>query len=62
LTGWSGPVFERRYSMIPVSNEVAAQVDVLKYVIGHGVKEGLVERVVDWPESTRPRPGCSASR
>jgi len=49
LTGWSGPVFERRYSMIPVSNEVAAQVEVLKYVIGHGVKEGLVERVVDWP-------------
>ena len=49
LTGWSGPVFERRYSMIPVSNEEAAQVEVLKYVIGHGVKEGLVERVVQWP-------------
>jgi len=49
LTGWSGPVFERRYTMIPVSNEEAAQVDVLKYVIGHGVKEGLVERVDEWP-------------
>src|SRR5690349_24991302 len=49
LTDWSGPVFERRYSMIPVSNEVAAQVEVLKYVIGHGVKEGLIERVDQWP-------------
>ena len=49
LTGWSGPVFERRYTMIPVSNEEAAQVEVLKYVIGHGVKEGLVEHVEQWP-------------
>ena len=49
LTGWSGPVFDRRYTMIPVSNEEAAQVEALKYVIGHGVKEGLVEHVDQWP-------------
>jgi hypothetical protein len=29
LTGWSRPVFERRYTMIPVSNEEATQVEVL---------------------------------
>ena len=57
LTDWSGPIFERRYSMIPVSNEEAAQVEVLKYVIGHGVKEGLVEHVAQWPgiHSTKAR-------
>ena len=49
LTGWSGPVFEHRYTMIPVSNEEAAQVERLKYVLAHGVKEGLVERVDQWP-------------
>jgi REP element-mobilizing transposase RayT len=49
LTGWKGPVFDRRYTMIPVSNEEPAHVEVLKYVLGHGVKEGLVERIVQWP-------------
>ena len=49
LTGWKGPVFDSRYTMIPVSNEEAAQVGVLKYVLAHGVKEGLVERVDQWP-------------
>ena len=49
LTGWEGTVFDRRYTMIPVSNEEAAQVEVLRYVIGHGVKERLVERVDQWP-------------
>jgi hypothetical protein len=31
--------------MIPVSNEEAAQVEVLKYALSHRVKEGLVDRV-----------------
>jgi hypothetical protein len=49
LTGWSGPVFERRYTMILVSNEEAAQVERFKYGLSQGCKENLVERVEDWP-------------
>jgi putative transposase len=49
LTGWSGPVFERRYTMILVSNEEAAQVERLQYGLSQGCKENLVERVEDWP-------------
>jgi len=32
LTGWRGPVFERRYEMTVVTGEEAAQVARLKYV------------------------------
>jgi hypothetical protein len=32
-----------------ISNEAAAQVERLKYVLAHGVKEGLVEKVSQWP-------------
>ncbi|HEY0556666.1 MAG TPA: transposase [Thermoanaerobaculia bacterium] len=49
LTGWKGPVFERRYEMTVVTNEEAAQVERLKYVLANGVKENLVERVCEWP-------------
>ncbi len=49
LTGWRGPVFERRYEMTVVTNEEAAQVERLKYVLANGVKENLVERVCQWP-------------
>ena len=49
LTGWKGPVFERRYDMTVVTNEEGAQVERLKYVLGNGVKENLVERVCEWP-------------
>jgi len=49
LTGWRGPVFERRFSAIPVTNEEKAQVERLKYVLANGVKEDLVEKVLDWP-------------
>ncbi|HEY3569224.1 MAG TPA: transposase [Thermoanaerobaculia bacterium] len=49
LTGWRGPVFERRYEMTVVTNEEAAQVERLKYVLANGVKENLVERVSQWP-------------
>lgn len=49
LTGWRGPVFERRYEMTVVTNEEAAQVERLKYVLANGVKENLVERVCAWP-------------
>jgi REP element-mobilizing transposase RayT len=49
LTGWSGPLFERRYTMILVSNEEAAQVERFKYSLSQGCKENLVERTEDWP-------------
>jgi REP element-mobilizing transposase RayT len=49
LTGWRGPVFERRYEMTVVTDEEPAQVERLKYVLANGVKENLVERVNQWP-------------
>ena len=49
LTGWSGPVFERRYEMTVVTNEDRAQIERLSYVLAQSVKEGLVEKVREWP-------------
>jgi REP element-mobilizing transposase RayT len=49
LTDWNDKVWYRRYDAIPVSNEPAAQVDRLRYVLANGVKEGLVARVEEWP-------------
>jgi putative transposase len=49
LTGWSGPVFDRRYEMTVVTGEEAAQVERLVYVLANSVKEGLVEHVREWP-------------
>ena len=49
IHGWSGPMFERRYQAIPVSDEEEAQVARLRYILEHGVKEGLVECPTDWP-------------
>jgi len=49
LTGWSGKIWERRYQAIPVSEEEAAQVARLRYLLAHGCKEDLVARVSDWP-------------
>jgi|SRR6185312_11620534 len=49
LTGWKGPVFERRYEMTVVTEEDRAQIERLAYVLSQSVKEGLVERVREWP-------------
>lgn len=49
LTGWSGPVFQGRYSMIVVTEEEAAQIERLKYLLAQGCKENLVARLRDWP-------------
>jgi REP element-mobilizing transposase RayT len=46
---WKEHFWSRRYQSILVSNEEAAQMEVFTYILGHGVKEGLVERVLDWP-------------
>lgn len=49
LLGRNETVFPRRYRHIPVSQEEAAQVERLVYLLSQGVKEGLVARPQDWP-------------
>ena len=49
LRKWRDKVWSRRYEAIVISDEPAAQVDRLRYVLANGVKEGLVARVEDWP-------------
>jgi hypothetical protein len=49
LVDWPGAFWARRYTAIVVSDEDAAQVDRFRYILSHGVKENLVERVLDWP-------------
>jgi len=51
LVDWSGGFWERRYSAEPVLDDTAL-VGRLRYVLAHGVKEGLVERSADWPGLT----------
>ncbi|HEX4959908.1 MAG TPA: hypothetical protein VF173_03645 [Thermoanaerobaculia bacterium] len=33
LTGWRGPVFDRRYEVTVVTDEEAAQIERLRYVL-----------------------------
>lgn len=49
LTGWNGPVFQGRYSMIVVTEEEEAQVERFQYLLAQGCKENLVARLRDWP-------------
>jgi hypothetical protein len=49
LTGWRQKVWSRRYQAIVISNEEAAQVARLVYVLSNSCKEGLVARLEDWP-------------
>lgn len=49
LQNRSGPFFEQRYHTITVSDEEEAQIQVLRYILSHGVKELLVDSVLDWP-------------
>ena len=49
LHGWSGPLFQRRYQAISISDEPRAQIQRLRYLLSHGVKENLVQRTVQWP-------------
>jgi REP element-mobilizing transposase RayT len=48
LVGWRGQFWERRYSAERVLDDGAME-GRLKYILAHGVKEGLVRRVSDWP-------------
>jgi hypothetical protein len=49
LYGWTRDVWDDRYHSILISGEEAAQVDRLRYLLSHGVKEGLVAHASDWP-------------
>lgn len=49
LVGWEGIVWSRRFDAILISDEEAAQVARLRYVLSQGCKEGLVERAQEWP-------------
>jgi REP element-mobilizing transposase RayT len=49
LRQWPDKVFSRRYQATLISDEEAAQVERLKYILSHGCKEDLVERPGDWP-------------
>ena len=49
LQGWRDKIWARRYRAIAVSDEEEAQVERLAYILGQGVKEGLVERPQHWP-------------
>lgn len=49
IVDWPEKFWGRRYRAIPISNEEAALVGRLRYVLSHGVKENLVLRCRDWP-------------
>jgi hypothetical protein len=46
---WKHHVWSRRYQLVLVANEEKAQIARLRYLLSHGVKEGLIDRVADWP-------------
>ena len=48
LVGWRGSFWERRYSAEPILDD-AALLQKVAYVFSHGVKEGLVRHIRDWP-------------
>jgi len=48
LVGWRGAFWERRYSAEPVLDDEALFGRV-RYILAHGVKEGLVRKCSDWP-------------
>ena len=51
LDGWKEKFWGRRFKDIPVVEEESL-VGRLRYLLSHGVKEGLVARVADWPGAT----------
>jgi len=48
LVSWRGGLWERRYSAEAVIDDEAL-VGRLRYILSHGVKEGLVKRCSEWP-------------
>jgi REP element-mobilizing transposase RayT len=48
LVDWTGGFWHRRFSCEAVLDDAAAE-GRLEYILAHGVKEGLVSKVQDWP-------------
>lgn len=48
---WPGQLWQRRYAAEPVMDDGAHE-DRLRYILKHGVKEGLVESAREWPGLT----------
>jgi REP element-mobilizing transposase RayT len=48
LVDWTGSLWQRRFAAEPVLDDDAA-VDRLRYILSHGVKEGLVRQPSEWP-------------
>lgn len=46
--GWRGPFWSRRAQVIPVLDDESAE-GRMRYILSHGVKEGLVARPEEWP-------------
>ena len=61
LHGWREKFWGRRYRSIVVSHEEEAQVARLAYLLGNGVKEGLVERPHHWPGVHCARALCAGT-
>ena len=49
LHDWREKFWARRYRAIVISDEEDAQIERLGYILGQGVKEGLVEHPHHWP-------------
>jgi len=49
LVGWRDKIWSRRFTAVVISAEPEAQRSRLKYLLGHGVKEFLVDRTREWP-------------
>jgi hypothetical protein len=51
ITGWSGKFWEERFSATPILDDESLM-ERIRYILMHGVKEGLVARSADWPGLT----------
>lgn len=49
LVNWNDAFWSRRYQLVLVSEEEAAQIARLRYVLGQASKEGLVDSPTKWP-------------
>jgi REP element-mobilizing transposase RayT len=49
LHDWSGPLLQRRYQSISISDEEEMQIARLRYLLEQGCKENLVAKPADWP-------------
>ena len=55
LHNWRGPFWHRRYQHVLVSDEEAAQVERLHYILSNSCKENLVSSPLQWPGASSIR-------